>query len=209
MRASFLLICVLILSCQQTPPHPKDPMQASTHVSLLTYSIPAVDIPLDSLSLHKWEGVWKVNGQPYSGYALQLYPNGLLRTKTGFFNGKKQGPSRAYFPDGKLQHITPYHENLVHGEVKNWSGVEGHPLLAIRNFHLGKAHGQHKKWYKNGQIFKIMNYHMGKEEGMQQAYNENGSLYANYEAKNGRSFGLKRSMLCYELDDEKLSLNEQ
>ena len=43
---------------------------------------------------------------------------------------------------------------------------------------------------------------MGKEEGIQQAFRKNGDLFANYEARAGRFFGLKKSALCYELEDE-------
>ena len=44
----------------------------------------------------------------------------------------------------------------------------------------------------------------GKEEGMQQAFRKNGVAYANYEAREGRIFGLKKTALCYGLEDENL-----
>lgn len=44
----------------------------------------------------------------------------------------------------------------------------------------------------------------GREEGMQKAWRENGKIYNNYEAKNGRIFGLKRANLCYELENEEV-----
>ncbi|EPR68296.1 hypothetical protein [Cyclobacterium qasimii] len=43
---------------------------------------------------------------------------------------------------------------------------------------------------------------MGREEGLQQAFRKNGELFANYEAKDGRIFGLKRAVLCVGLEDE-------
>ena len=43
---------------------------------------------------------------------------------------------------------------------------------------------------------------MGKEEGIQKAFRENGDLFANYEAKGGRNYGLKRAFLCVGLEDE-------
>ena len=42
----------------------------------------------------------------------------------------------------------------------------------------------------------------GREEGMQQAWRRNGKIYNNYEAKNGRIFGLKRANLCFQLEEE-------
>lgn len=45
---------------------------------------------------------------------------------------------------------------------------------------------------------------MGKEDGIQQAFRENSALYANYEAKEGRIFGLKKTALCFGLEDENI-----
>jgi hypothetical protein len=39
---------------------------------------------------------------------------------------------------------------------------------------------------------------------LQQAWLENGTLYVNYEAKNGRIFGMNRANLCYKLKNEKV-----
>ena len=44
----------------------------------------------------------------------------------------------------------------------------------------------------------------GKEKGLQKAWLQNGTLYVNYEAKNGRVFGMKRANLCYQLKNEKI-----
>lgn len=45
---------------------------------------------------------------------------------------------------------------------------------------------------------------MGMEEGIQQTFRKNGALYANYEAKEGRIFGLKKAALCYGLEDQSI-----
>jgi hypothetical protein len=39
---------------------------------------------------------------------------------------------------------------------------------------------------------------------LQKAWLENGTIYVNYEAKNGRVFGMKRANLCYQLKNEKI-----
>ena len=71
-------------------------------------------------------------------------------------------------------------------------------------FNEGIAHGTQRQWYKSGVLFKEINLAMGKEEGMQKAWRENGKIYNNYEARNGRIYGLKRASLCYELDNEEV-----
>ena len=84
-----------------------------------------------------------------------------------------------------------------------------HTLVSQLNYRLGKANGEQRKWYPSGEIYKIMNFDNGIESGIQKAYRKNGTLYANYEARNGRSYGLKKSKLCYSLENEKVQLTEK
>jgi antitoxin component YwqK of YwqJK toxin-antitoxin module len=49
-----------------------------------------------------------------------------------------------------------------------------------------------------------MNYVDGQEVGLQQAWRRNGKLFSNYEYINGRVFGLKRSNMCVELENEEV-----
>ncbi len=65
------------------------------------------------------------------------------------------------------------------------------------------------QWYKGGAKFKELNLVNGREEGLQKAWRENGKIYNNYEAKNGRIFGLKRSNLCYKLEDEEVQTKDK
>ena len=44
---------------------------------------------------------------------------------------------------------------------------------------------------------------------MQQAWLENGKIYVNYEAKNGRKFGMNRANLCYELKEEEIQYENE
>ena len=73
---------------------------------------------------------------------------------------------------------------------------------------MGKAHGTQTQWYATGELYKKLNLNMGKEDGMQQAFRKNGVLYANYEAKSGRGFGLRKSALCYGLEEEKINYED-
>jgi len=68
----------------------------------------------------------------------------------------------------------------------------------------GVATGTQKEWYKNGQLFKKYTLINGQEVGLQQAWRENGQLYNNYVAKAGKIYGLKRSNLCFKLQNEQI-----
>ena len=97
-----------------------------------------------------------------------------------------------------------FHEGKLHGTKKVWSNEFGYTLIAHLNYENGKAHGEQIQWYKTGELYKKLNLYEGNEDGIQQAFRKNGALYANYEAKNGRIFGLKKTALCYGLEDEKI-----
>ena len=146
--------------------------------------------------------LWTLDDQLYSGYAVSFYRDSILKEKIGILNGRKQNQARQWYPDGHYKQLADYHKGKLHGEKSIWSSDSAHVLIAHLNYYAGKAHGEQKKWYSTGEIFKKLNLNMGREEGIQQAFRKNGDLFANYEARAGRIFGLKKSALCYDLEDE-------
>ncbi len=44
--------------------------------------------------------------------------------------------------------------------------------------------------------------------GLQQAWLKNEKMYVNYEAKNGRIFGMRRANSCYKLENEDVVLSK-
>lgn len=166
--------------------------------------IPNQEMNKAKLYYNTQTSLWIWNEQLYSGYAVTFYDNGMLKEKFGILDGKKQNESILWYPDGHYKQVANYHKGKLHGEKKSWSSDSTHTLVSHLNYHLGKGHGVQKKWYRSGEIFKILNLEMGKEAGIQQAFRKNGDLFANYEAREGRIFGLKKSALCFGLDDEKI-----
>ncbi len=159
-----------------------------------------IEVEKKEIVLHPSEGKWYYKNQPFSGFLVVYHENGILAEKVGYFNGKKEGTAQKRYPDGSLQKICTYVANRLTGKVKSW-WPNGN-LSMESNYFDGAKHGIQKKWYPNGQLSRQTTSNQGKETGLQQAWLENGKLYANYEVKNGRIFGLKRSNLCYQLNDE-------
>lgn len=196
-----LILGVLIISCAE-----KSNVE-NIHAPISTNTL--VEIPDNTvdkflLQYDNKTSIWTLNSQLFSGYAVAYYENGVLEEKTGFLNGKKQSQAIFWFPTGHLKRILNYHKGKLHGVKKSWSDNENHVLVSHLNYYMGKAHGEQRLWYDTGELYKRLNLNMGVEEGIQQAFRKNGDLYANYEAKEGRIFGLKKSQLCYGLQDEKI-----
>ncbi len=154
----------------------------------------------DSISLNQKQGQVYYHGKPFSGRSESYYPNGQLASATDYESGKKNGQYMKWFQDGTKSYEANYSAGRPDGLITSW--WRNGQLRSESNVTAGVPHGVQKQWYKSGAIFKIMNLVDGKEEGLQQSWRENGKLYNNYEARNGRIFGLKRAALCFQLDDE-------
>ncbi len=197
-----MLVSLLFIACAEH----KEKASGESRAERL--EVPEIVMEKSELKYKHEISLWTLNDQPYSGFAATYYPAGSLKEKFGILNGKKQNEAIQWFRDGHLKDVTNYHLGKMHGEKRIWSSDSAHILIAQFNFDTGKAHGEQIKWYPSGELFKKLNLNRGKEEGIQQAYRKNGALYANYEAKEGRIFGMKKAALCYGLEDENLKYNE-
>lgn len=162
-----------------------------------------------SLKYQNSTSEWFFEGKLYSGFIVDYYDDKSLKLKMSIYRGKRHKRTEKWYPNGKLKEVSNYHNGQLNGEKKVWMSNNEHTLVSQLNYRLGKANGEQRKWYPSGEIYKIMNFDNGIESGIQKAYRKNGALYANYEARNGRIYGLKKSKLCYSLENEKVQLTEK
>ena len=172
-------------------------------------SIVGIEIPVNiqnksSLLYQNSTSEWFYNGDLFSGFIVDYYEDNSLKLKMSISQGKRHNKTEKWFPNGELMEVSNYDNGKLNGEKKVWAQNSEHTLISQFYFRSGKAHGEQVKWYSSGEIYKIMNYEEGIESGIQKAYRKNGALYANYEARNGRIYGLKKSKLCYGLEDEQI-----
>jgi len=199
------IFCYLFVSCGYEPV--KDVTAVSGRIESVL-DIPDITVGFSDLSFDKMTSLWSLDNTLFSGYAVSYFQDSILREKTTFLNGRKQNLSTLWYPDGHQKLIENYHHGKLNGEKKKWSDGSQHILVAHLNYKMNKGHGLQTLWYKTGELYKKVNLNMGIEKGMQQAFRKNGALYANYEAKEGRIFGLKKTALCYGLDDEIIQYEE-
>jgi len=196
-----LYLSFLFASCNKPLAKENKPQQDPIDTILV---VPTNQIEKSELSYNRYKSLWTKNEKLFSGYAVSYYSNGNLKEKFGILNGRKQNEEIQWFLNGTICSMANYYKGKLHGEKKSWTSDSSYVLISHLNYYLGKAHGQQKKWYPTGELFKVLNLNMGKEEGIQQAFRKNGDLYANYEAKEGRIFGLKKAKLCYSLEEENM-----
>lgn len=197
-----IILSICSISCLEQAQKEEEP---SPEIDLVTsLEIPDTIVDKSVLFFDKSISRWNLNEDLFSGHVVHYNKEGVLIERFSILNGKKQNQSIQYFADGHYQYLSNYHEGRLHGEKKSWSSDSTHILLSHLNYVDGKAHGEQKKWYPTGELFKKVNLNMGREEGLQQGFRKNGDLFANYEAINGRTFGLKKTALCFGLEDQKI-----
>ena len=196
---SHALLGFLLAACSQ--------LETASVVDEMTFApqnVPEVVIEKTRLEYHHQSSRWTYDAIPYSGYAVTYFPDGSLQERFGVLDGKRQGEYLHWFADGQLRNVANYHEGKLHGAKKVWIQDSAYVLISHLNYKAGKPHGKQTKWYPSGELFKVLHLNEGREEGIQQAFRKNGDRYANYEAREGRIFGLKKSKLCYSLEEEQL-----
>ncbi|BAO76805.1 hypothetical protein [Winogradskyella sp. PG-2] len=55
------------------------------------------------LELNPLNGQWFYENQPFNGYSILRHKNDSLAQKTGFFNGKREGVSFAFYENGTIK----------------------------------------------------------------------------------------------------------
>ena len=112
----------------------------------------------------KENGTWK-----------KFYPNGLLKEKREFSNGKKTSDYMAWWENGKQQLHYLFKDDEYEGTCMEWNTT--------------------------GKLVKEMNYKKGHEEGVQRWWYDNGKIKANYVITNGRRYGLLGTKNCINVSD--------
>jgi len=191
------LIVLILLSCTSFSCKKTSDAKSTVDIQIV---IDSVEVLKKELVLNQVEGKWYYEGQPFNGYSLKYHSNGTLEERLGFYEGKREGIVKRWSKNGVLRVESNYKRNRLNGSYKSW--WENGLLGSKATYSNGKLSGVEKKWYSTGQLAKERQLFEGHEQGLQKAWLKNGTLYVNYEAKNGRIFGMRRANSCYQLKNE-------
>jgi antitoxin component YwqK of YwqJK toxin-antitoxin module len=164
-------------------------------------------IPNDTIfqnnpTLKLQNGVYYFGSIPYSGFIKEVYKTDTIKSIGSFFQGKQHGPTKIFFPNGRLETVRNYKNGLAYGKhLGYWKS--GNIKFEFIYFN-DKREGIQKQWYESGSPYYELTFANDQENGMQKAWRENGKAYINYEVKDGIRYGLQKASLCYTLKNEKL-----
>ncbi|MBN1210902.1 MAG: hypothetical protein JXB05_39000 [Myxococcaceae bacterium] len=103
--------------------------------------------------------VW--NGQPFTGVAVEFFPDGRLQSEVYHLNGLEHGPSRAWYPSGQLREEKNLWYGGLHGYKRIWD--EQGRLISERIGELGIGIAE-KRWDEQGRL--IQGWHIGPKDNL-------------------------------------------
>ena len=104
-----------------------------------------------------------LNGEPYTGRAIERYSNGIIKYEAVIENG------------------------YIEGELKEWDSLGN--ILTVSNYRKGTMKGNFKKYYPNGDLHFEVDYADGAANGKAKEYHENGRIKIVSHYKDGVEHG--------------------
>ena len=81
--------------------------------------------------------------------------------------------------------------------VTHWPN--GHVKTDV-TYHDDQYEGEYRTFYESGTPWEVRHFRAGHEDGAQQSWSESGQLYLNYEARDGRRYGLVNAAPCVQAE---------
>lgn len=91
------------------------------------------------------DGVWKLDGRPYSGPYIDYYNSGRMQNEAVLLNGKLNGELIVYFKNGSKKSVAAYKDGVLEGTWNEY--YKNGALMQRREYKNGK--------YKTGTIYFI------------------------------------------------------
>ena len=127
------------------------------------------------------------NGVPNGNY-FHWNPNGNMRIKGNYKNGKKEGLWMEYFITGQqVYQIINYKNGLKHGEFKEH--LKDGKLIIWGNYNNHNKEGKWEYYFENGQLDMVGSFKNDIQHGDWKFYYPNGVLYYNGNFINGLKNG--------------------
>ena len=161
--------------------------------------IPKLEVSYEHPGVANINGVLHLDSIPFSGYIVDHYENGSLKTKTPYKHGQEHGMKIAYYEDGSIR----CYRNFKHGQkdgIHQGFYAGGAKKFEYR-FKNGDNLGTHYDWFENGQLAKLTNFKDGKPFGEQKMWRSDGKIRSNYVIReDGRRYGLVGLKRCKNID---------
>ena len=111
---------------------------------------PALDINDPEFALSSGEEPTRYRGEPYTGQAVELHPDGTIAARWSFVDGLDDGPSQAWYEDGSPASVGTTQRGLPVGEWREWR--RDGTLATLVVYARPGSLRLHKRWDQHGTL---------------------------------------------------------
>ncbi len=128
--------------------------------------------------------------EPFNGWMVEHYTDGMPRSRSAVTNGLLHGLSQGWYTNGQLQVSEHFAAGISHGVRSKWR-PDGSKLSEV-SIREGQLAGLFRQWHDNGALAEQVEFVGGRPHGLSRAYYRDGSLKAEVTMENGRVVTEKR-----------------
>ncbi len=121
--------------------------------------------------------------EPFSGWMLELYEEGKMKSRSGILDGRLDGLSEGWFPDGQLQVREYFRLGIAHGTRVRW--FPDGTIQSEAEIVEGKLHGTFRRWHPNGVLAEKTEMKRGQANGVSIGFFPSGYVRARVVLEDG------------------------
>ncbi len=119
--------------------------------------------------------LWRAGqGQPFTGFMVEHYPDGVLKSRSAVSDGVLHGVSEGWYPNGGRQVREHFVLGVSHGLREKWH-ANGR-LWSRATIEEGKLNGEFKRWDEAGNLAETLLMKSGEPDGDAVAFHPSGFL---------------------------------
>lgn len=105
-------------------------------------------VPAEQLE-YPGDGLYYLNGSPFTGIAYRLNSNGTLRSELEYRQGLRWGMSKEWYGPEQPKVEAPYFKGVLHGRAREWH--RNGQVAEDGEYEYGIAHWK-QEWDENGTL---------------------------------------------------------
>jgi hypothetical protein len=127
---------------------------------------------------------WPRNTNRFTGWIVENYPNGRLRSRMAVANGLLNGPCESWFDNGQIQSREFFRNGVSDGPRQTW--YRNGRIETRAEIVNGKMEGIFRRWYDNGRLAEMIPMNNGRPDGIARAFYPSGCAKAETRVRAGQ-----------------------
>ena len=120
----------------------------------------------------------------YTGWVVERYGDGVMKSRTEVMDGRLQGVSEGYYTNGQMQVREYFTNGVSHGLRTKWR-IDG-SKLSEGTIVAGEFDGVFRKWHENGKLHQRVEMSNGVPHGVSHGWFPSGFLQSRVVMENGK-----------------------